>query len=425
MSAPITRREAIGALGAFALPFSSLGVDLSAQVAAPASPQVGQGEPDLGNLHSVVEWISRVQTPALSFLDPRWKSLPEWKEVARPALHRHLSFNPVRPPIRSEIVRRENRDGFRIEHVRIHASPAYSIPAVVLVPSGRRGRLPAIVALHSHGGQYQWGYRKLVSNPDDPSVLVEYRNGLYGRPYAEVLARRGFLVIAIDALYFGARRLQVEELKPDVIPADARELFRALATLDQANPDRIRALNRVAGAFEAVMTKSLLAAGTTWPGLLTWDDRRTVDYLLTRADVDPERIGCVGLSGGALRAAQLIGADPRLKAACVTAWMTEWDDMLPKHARRHTWMAFAPGLKASLDLPDVASLIAPGALLVQQCARDTLFPMSGMRGAVDKLEKIYAKAGIAERFRGTFYDEPHSFRPNMQEEAFAWFERWL
>lgn len=99
--------------------------------------------------------------------------------------------------------------------------------------------------------------------------------------------------------------------------------------------------------------------------------------------------------------------------------------MLPNHVRRHTWMAYLPGMYASLDLPDVASLIAPGALLVQQCARDTLFPMSGMRGVVDRLSRIYAKAGIPERFRGTFFDEPHSFTPGMQEEAFGWFERWL
>ena len=68
---------------------------------------------------------------------------------------------------------------------------------------------------------------------------------------------------------------------------------------------------------------------------------------------------------------------------------------------------------------------APGALLVQQCLRDTLFPLEGMQGAVDTLTRVYAKAGIAERFRGSFHDEPHSFGRAMQEEAFAWLERWL
>jgi hypothetical protein len=88
-------------------------------------------------------------------------------------------------------------------------------------------------------------------------------------------------------------------------------------------------------------------------------------------------------------------------------------------------MAYTPGLRRSLDLPDVAALIAPGALLVQQAARDTLFPMTGMIGAVGKLSRIFAKAGLPERFRGTFHDAPHSFPPAMQDEAFAWLERWL
>jgi hypothetical protein len=48
-----------------------------------------------------------------------------------------------------------------------------------------------------------------------------------------------------------------------------------------------------------------------------------------------------------------------------------------------------------------------------------------MHGAVEKLARIYAKAGVPERFRGAFHDEPHSFRPAMQDEAFAWLERWL
>ncbi len=78
-----------------------------------------------------------------------------------------------------------------------------------------------------------------------------------------------------------------------------------------------------------------------------------------------------------------------------------------------------------LDLPDAASLHLPGALLVQQCRRDALYPLPGMQASVDKLTKIYAKAGIAEKFRGTFYDDTHSFRPAMQEEAFDWLEKWL
>jgi len=285
--------------------------------------------------------------------------------------------------------------------------------------------MPAVIALHCHGGMFRWGLDKVISSPDDPPALVEYRDRLYGRPYAEHLARRGFVVLAIDAFYFGERRLRPQTLDRAAVPAEAQEHFDALPNLAEGAREQIHAANRIASAYETVVAKTLLAAGATWPGLLAWDDMRTVDYLVGRPDVDPERIGCVGLSGGGLRAAHLVAADARIRAACVTAWMTEFGALLPRHVRRHTWMAYSPGMYRDLDLPDLAALVAPGALLVQQCEQDTLFPRAGMQGAVDKLQAIFARAGIPERFRGTFYDEPHSFRPHMQDDAFAWFERWL
>jgi dienelactone hydrolase len=423
--AGITRRQAIGALAALALPFDRLAaarVDVSEDDAVAAA----QEGADLGNLAGTLEWVARERAPSLSFLDPRWTSLDAWKAAARPAFLHHLAFDPAPGPIRSDVDRVEERDAFRIDHVRIHASPAYVIPARVLVPRGRRGRLPAVVALHCHGGQYAWGAAKLVSGPDDPTVLIDYRQRLYGgRACAEDLARRGFVVIVIDAFYFGARRLRPETLPRDAVPSEAREACDSLPSLAQGSADRVRAENRIASAFETPVAKTLAAAGASWPGLLAWDDRRTVDYLMTRADVDAERIGCVGLSGGGLRAACLAAADPRIRATCVVAWMSTLGEMVPAHARRHTWMAWAAGLRGSLDLPDAAALTAPGALFVQQCARDSLFPMEGMRAAVEKLERMYAKAGIPERFRGAFYDEPHSFSPAMQADAIAWLERWV
>ena len=320
---------------------------------------------------------------------------------------------------------REARDGFTIEVVKIPATPAYDLTARVLVPTGRRGRLPAVVALHCHSGRYTWGHEKVLSHPDDPPALTEFRNGAYGRPWAEALVRRGYVVIVIDAFYFGVRRLRVAELVPARGFSEVREHFAAARAAAPDSPAWIAATNRVCGFYEHLTAKTLFAAGATWPGLHVWDDMRTVDYLASRPEVDPARIGCVGLSIGGLRAAHLIAADPRIKVASVTGWMTEFASQLRHHLRSHTWMVYVPGLYRSLDLPDAAALHAPGALLVQQCRRDTLYPLSAMQAAVDKLARIYTKAGIPQKFRGTFYDEPHSFKPPMQDEAFAWLDRWL
>ena len=105
--------------------------------------------------------------------------------------------------------------------------------------------------------------------------------------------------------------------------------------------------------------------------------------------------------------------------------MTEFRTQLRNYLRSHTWMVYIPGLYPSLDLADAAAMTAPGALLVQQCDRDNLYPPEGMKGAVEKLNKIYAKAGIPERFHGLFYDVGHSFPPNMQEDALAWIQKWI
>jgi hypothetical protein len=181
----MTRRQAIGALGALALPWDALLPASAATNPASVAPAdsarlMGDGESDLGNLWDTIAWAAREQAPAFSFLEDRWTSLDEWKAAARPAFHRHLGFDPTPSPVSGELIGSEERDGFRIETVRIRASPAYDIPARVLVPSGRGGRLPAVVALHCHGGQYAWGAAKLVSTPGDPPPLVEYRERLYG-----------------------------------------------------------------------------------------------------------------------------------------------------------------------------------------------------------------------------------------------------
>jgi hypothetical protein len=84
-----------------------------------------------------------------------------------------------------------------------------------------------------------------------------------------------------------------------------------------------------------------------------------------------------------------------------------------------------PALHRYLDLPDVASLAAPRALLVQQCARDQLFPPEGMKEAVETIAAVFEKAGAAKQFSGHFYDVPHRFTRAMQDDAFAWLDQHL
>src|SRR5262249_35412162 len=161
--------------------------------------------------------------------------------------------------------------------------------------------------------------------------------------------------------------------------------------------------------------------GFTWSGVMYWDDIRTVDYLLTRPEVDAERIACVGLSMGGLRTIHLAALDHRIKAAVAVGWMASYPAQLKSHVE-HTigFTKLVPGLMKYMDYPDVASMAMPAALMVINGSKDTLFELDGVRSCFDKLSACYKKAGVAERFKGRLYDTPHEFSREMQVEAWDW-----
>src|ERR671912_1878362 len=150
--------------------------------------------------------------------------------------------------------------------------------------------------------------------------------------------------------------------------------------------ERVQAFNTRASQNEQLVGRTISAAGFTWPGVMFWDDIRTVDYLVTRPEVDPKRVGCVGLSVGGLRACHLAALDDRVKAAVVVGWMTSFPAQLKRHVRNtigHTKVV--PGLYRQLDYPDVASLAMPAALLVINGSQDALFEPEGVRASFDTL----------------------------------------
>ncbi len=395
---------------------------------AASAAAFGQEQPpDLANLFPALEAHSRAQRHTLSFLDARWIKLDAWKNAARPKFLEMLRYQPAALPLAgSKVESREQRSGFTLERVTIAATAEYSIPGWFLIPERPRAGNPGVMAIHCHSGRYTWGHEKILSHPDDSAWLTEFRQRTYGgRAYAEELARRGFAVLVTDGFYFGARRLKVEALDPATAPGQMRAKLKDLAAVPRGTREWMMAVDSLCSDFEHLTAKSIFTAGATWPGLLAWDDRRAVDYLASRPEVNRDRIGCLGLSIGGLRTAYLIGSDPRVKAACVMGWMTEFPAQIRNYLRNHTWMVYVPGLFNVMDLADVAALHAPGALLVQQCKQDALFPLAAMEGSVRKLERLYAKAKLPERFRGSFHDVPHSFNVPMQDEAFAWLEKWL
>lgn len=377
---------------------------------------------DIGSYRRLIETLLDENGRPLAYNLERGAEFERWKSLARAKLHELLGYGPAPCALEPETVSSVERNGLRREDVEYAAADGVRTRAVLLLPAGANGPLPGVVALHDHGGFYYYGREKIADEKPEREILRQFQNQYYGgKAWAAELARRGFAVLCPDAPYFGSQRPVPEELDEEIL-----ERFGLSGELPARDSDEyIERYNEFCQRYEALFVKHLLAAGTTWPGVMFRFDGRAVDYLVSRAEVDAERLGCCGLSLGGYRSVHLAALDPRIRCAVVTGWMTGYDSLQENLLRSHTFMLYIPRIAAYLDLPDIAGLAAPGSIFVQQCGRDTLFTGSGMEAACLRIESIYRDAGYQERYRYRFYDNPHQFNPAMQEDAFEWLGRWL
>jgi len=374
--------------------------------------------PDIGTYYELVDSVAGRISPKLSFLNYRGADLEAWRARARAKVHELMAFDPEPVPLNPRVESSWEDGELVVEKISYDLPYGPRTEGFFLYPKGSGGKLPAVVALHDHGGFKYFGKEKIVAVPDEPEVLREFKEECYGgRSWATELARRGFAVLAVDLFLWGSRKVGVDSLP--------EEFGRRFEGLREGSREYIEEYNRFAGEHEHLIAKTLFATGTTWPGVFSWEDRRSVDCLLTRPEVDPERIGCGGLSGGGLRTIFLAGLDPRIRCAVCVGFMSTFRELLFDHIKCHTWMLYLPLLPRYLDLPDLIALRVPEPLMVQYDEKDPLYTLKGQMEAHQKLKAIYEKAGCPEAYEGRFYLGPHKFDREMQEDAFGWFERWL
>jgi dienelactone hydrolase len=200
--------------------------------------------------------------------------------------------------------------------------------------------------------------------------------------------------------------------------------------LDAKDPDpddeeAIRQYNAFASAHEHIMEKSLLSAGTTWPGVYVVEDQRALDVLCARPEVDAERVGCAGLSGGGMRTVFLGGLDDRIRAAVAVGFMTTWREFLLDKCFTHTWMTYVPLLPRDLDFPEILALRAPAATMVQNCNEDPLYTVPEMQRADRMMQEIFERGGAPAMYRCNFYEGGHKFDRQMQQDAVEFFDAQL
>lgn len=354
-----------------------------------------------------------------SFRHDQWTDVESWRPLARQRLLERLAQPETGGAPEVTVHRQFIYDGLQVEELSWQLPYGPPTEATFLKPAGATGKLPAILALHCHGGHKYFGRQKITRTADEwPPLMVNHQAQCYGGVgWANEIAKRGYAVLVPDAFAFASRRVQLQDV-PEVIRP-------GLSEVESEDSEAIKAYNSWAGQHESIMAKSLFCAGTTWPGTFLAEDQRALDVLCAREDVDSSRVGCGGLSGGGLRTVFLGGLDERIRCAVCVGMMTTWRDYLLYKAHTHTWMIYVPLLPPELDYPDILSLRVPRPTLVLNDTDDPLFTVPEMERAAKILEETYQKAGAADCYRCSFYPGPHKFDLPMQAEAFDWFDQWL
>ena len=277
----------------------------------------------------------------------------------------------------------EHHDGLIRQAFSCDDGCGWRVPGVLWRPQGP-GPFPAVLWCHWHGGDYHLGTDAIDRAHHTPEAP------------GPTLARRGYVVLGVDAPGFGRRQGR--------------------------GPDGLNG-----GAGEQSIAKHGLLTGRSMWGLTLHDDLLALALLAARPDVDGARIGVAGISMGCLRALWLAALDERLRATVAICCLTRNRDLIAAGGLHlHAMYYFVPGILRHFDIEGVLTAIAPRALLSLNGELDPLTPLEGIRTAERLARPAWTAERADERLRiAIAAGVGHAWTPAMWQEALEFLDRHL
>lgn len=268
---------------------------------------------------------------------------------------------PKRTPLRAQLLGETLKDGYKVQRLTFESRPGFVVTANIYVPTSPNGRerFPAVLCPVGH-----WPYAKA-----QPQVQARCIG----------LAKLGFIALTYDP--FGQGERAVEGNGHD-------EYFR------------------------------ILLAGRDNMSYMLWDTMRALDYLLTRQDVDPDRIGCTGASGGGLNTLYVSALDERIAVVVPVVYVTAFAEFLRTRAD-HCPCSHIPGLARFADMGDIAALIAPRPMLWMTARKDPQFTVAGARHAEAEARPAYRAYGRETHLEVREFDSDHDYNQQMREALYG------
>jgi dienelactone hydrolase len=348
------------------------------------------------NMPVFAEQLKAELTFPLAWRNSRGADFRAWRRQARAKVTELLWQPEDHSPYDVEIVDERARDGYRQRLLVFNVTGHSRVRASMLVPNGP-GPFPAALLLHDHGAKFDIGKEKLIEPWYDDTRLASARawadKYFSGRFVGNRLAERGYAVLAVDALGWGDRGGLTYE-------------------------------------GQQALASNLFNLGSSPAGLMAREDVRAAAMLAGLPEVDDRRVAAVGFSMGGYRAWQVAALSDHIAATVSACWMTGLKEMMvPGNNTLRGQSAFFmlhPGLSRYLDIPDVASIAAPRPMMVLDGETDPLFTPAGVAAAYAKMREVWTAQSASNRLSTKAWPGlGHVFVEEMQDEAFAWLDRWL
>lgn len=353
-----------------------------------------------GNMPVFYQQMKQQLTYPLAWGKAEEKDFAKWKAQARHVLAECMqNLQPAPKAYAMEVTDREQRDGYEARKIRFNLSEWSRVPAYLLVPEGK-GPFPAIVLLHDHGAHFSIGKEKMVRPfhvaPEVMEDADQWGSQCYDGQYVgDYLARHGYVVLAVDALFWGERG------RKEGTSYDAQQ---ALAS-------------------------NFLQMGASWGAFINVDDMRSAEFLASLPFVDKKRVGSLGFSMGAYRSWMLAALTDVVRASASICWMNTTEHLMTLTNNQNkggsAYAMLIPALRRYLDYPHVASIACPKPTLFFNGTQDKLFPIEGVRDAYREMETVWKSQGASDRLVTKLWDEKHFFNKEMQKETLEFFDRWL
>ena len=361
------------AWGVFADVLLCLCIASMVAVEEPPPPRSDEQPPGAINNKVLPAFLARAdKTP----LELAWKAeTPEeheaWKQEFGAKMLDLLGRMPEPVPLEVKWAETKQFDNFSRHKIYLRSEENYWVPAYYFVPKRPRGKRPALVCLHGHSGIYPY-----IREGD---ARAREQSRAFSLDYAVYLAEHGYVTIA------------------PVI----RGWDETAADQDPGVENR-QSCRRV--------TMNALLVGMTPIGLRCWDAMRCIDFLQSQGEVDAEKIGVAGLSGGGTLALYLPILDDRVKLAMIAGAFSSFRTSV--YTLPHCICNCLPHVMQYGDMSDVVALVAPRPVLVINGTKDRVARIEEAKKGYAKLKEVYALSGASENLEADFFDGPHAWSNN-------------